>query len=104
MGEAKRRKTLDLNYGQSNVLKDACKFIDNYLQKHEQLGSKDSLFMIYTNKDRGCTQQEINSLQKEIPSLYQGRNFQLFILPKKYAHLPAEKALNHFVLISVGRQ
>ena len=101
MGEAKRRKKLDPNYGKSNVLKDACRFIDDLLLQNPQM-EEGNIFSLFTNKDRGCTEQELEILQKEIPLLYQGKSFTIWVLPRKYAHLPAETALDYFVPVSVG--
>ena len=101
MGEAKRRKKLDPNYGKSNPLKDACRMIDDFLSKNPQM-DEDSHFLLFTNKERGCTEKEIEILQKEIPLRYEGKCFMFGILPQKYAHLPAEEALDYFVPISVG--
>lgn len=103
MGEAKRRKKLDPNYRKSNVLKDACQHIDDFLLQQAGMGSDiETVFSFFTNKDRGCTAVELELLQREIPVRYQGNNFSMWVLPQKYAHLPAEKALNHFVPINVG--
>ena len=63
---------------------------------------KGIFFSLFTNKDRGCTEQELELLQKEIPLLYQGKTFTIWVLPRKYAHLPAETALDYFVPVSVG--
>ncbi len=101
MGEAKRRKKLDPNYGKSNPLKDACRMIDDFLSKNPQM-DEESHFLLFTNKDRGCTEQEIDMLQKEIPLRYQGKRFTTWVLPKEYADLPAESALDYFVPVSVG--
>lgn len=103
MEEAKRRKKLDLNHGKSNVLKNACQHIDALLLQLAQIDlAQETIFSLFTNQDRGCTKQELKLLQKEIPVLYQGQKFTLWVLPKKYAHLPVEKALNYFVPISIG--
>ena len=103
MGEAKRRKKLDPNYGKSNVLKNACQHIDDLLLQKEQMDlDAGNIFSLFTNKDRGCTEQELELLKKEIPLLYQGKSFTIWVLPKKYAHLPAESALDYFVPVSVG--
>lgn len=103
MGEAKRRKKLDPNYGSSNVLKDACQHIDDLLLQQARMDSDtETIFSLFTNKDRGCTDIELELLQKEIPLRYQGKNFTLWVLPKKYAHLPAEQAFNHFVPINMN--
>lgn len=98
MGEAKRRKKLDPNYGSSNVLKDICQHIDGLLLSRAQIDSDaETIFSLFTNKDRGCTDLELELLQREIPLRYQDLNITILILPKKYAHLPAEKALDYFV-------
>lgn len=102
MGEAKRRKKFDPNYGKSNILKNVCQHIDSFLLQSASTDDDRTIFSLFTNKDRGCTEQEIELLKKEIPSLYQGKKFSLWVLPKKSAHLPVEKALNHFVRISIG--
>ena len=52
-------------------------------------------FLLFTNKDRGCTEQEIDILQKEIPLLDQGKRFTTWVLTKEYADLPAESALDY---------
>lgn len=101
MGEAKRRKRLDPNYGKSNPLRDAYQMIDNFFSQNSP-GDRECTFLLFTNQDRGCTEEEIEMLRKEIPLRYQSQNFTIWILPKKYAHLSAEEAFNHFVSVSVG--
>nr|MDJ0718644.1 hypothetical protein [Prochloraceae cyanobacterium] len=79
----------------------ACRVIDDFLLKNPQMDEK-SYVLLFTNKERGCTEQEIEMLKKEIPSLYQGKRFTIWVLPKEYANLPAKEALNYFVKIGVG--
>ena len=98
MGEAKRRKKLDPNYGSSNVLKDVCQLCDDLLLQQAQSGEDaETTIFLFTNKDRGCNDLELELLQKEIPLRYQDLNTTVLVLPKKYAHLPAELALDYFV-------
>ncbi len=101
MGEAKRRKKLDPNYGKSNPLKDACRLIDDFLDQNPQM-DEESYVLLFTNKDRGCTEQEIEMLRKEIPLRYEGKRFTIWVLPKEYAHLPPEEGFDYFVPVSVG--
>ena len=101
MGEAKRRKKLDPNYGKSNPLKGACRLIDDFLSQNPHR-YEESYVLLFTNKERGCTEQEIEMLRKEIPSLYEGKRFTVRVLPKEYANLPPKQALNYFVHIPVG--
>ena len=103
MGEAKRRKKLDPNYGKSNLLKNVCRHIDSLLLQQAQTDlAQENIFSLFTNEDRGCTEQELEMIEKEIPQKYQGQDFTIWVLPKKYAQLPVEEALKYFVPISVG--
>ncbi len=110
MGEAARRKKLAPNYGKfdplkSKVLKNAIKLIDKNLSQIEKSGkTPGTLLILFTNKDRGCNEQELEMLEKEIPKLYEGKNFTLCVLPQKYASLPAEEALDYFVPVIVGEE
>ena len=109
MGEAKRRKKLlgseyGSNYGKSKVLKYACQHIDDLLlQIRKSNWNQEAIFSLFTNNDRGCTKEELKLLEKEIPKRYEGKKFTIWVLPKKYAHLPVDKALNYFVPIEIGR-
>ena len=102
MGEAKRRKTLDPNYGKSNMVENARRCIKNAFLEQRNLEETDQLYILFTNKDRGCTPEQIEELKKEIPKRYQSKKFNLMILPQEYAHLPPEKALAHFVYININ--
>jgi hypothetical protein len=110
MGEAKRRKKLDPNYGHSNALSGACKLIDTYLSTRNQpsrslqemSNQADSIFLIFSNNERGCSEEEIKLLKVKIPQLYQGENFRFYVLPKKFANVPTESALKHLEMISVS--
>jgi hypothetical protein len=103
MGEAKRRRQLDPNYGQSNVLQNACEHIDELLSQPAQIDEDTAIFSLFTNRDRGCSEKEIQLLQTQIPLLYQDKKFTLLVLPKKYASKPVEQALDYFVPIEVGQ-
>jgi hypothetical protein len=102
MGEAKRRRQLDPNYGKSNVLKNACEHINELLSQQVQINQDTAVFSLFTNRDRGCSEKEIQLLQTQIPLLYQQQNFTLWVLPQKYADKPVEQALDYFVPIEVG--
>lgn len=103
MGEAKRRQQKDPNYGKSNVLKNACEHIDELLSQQAQVSSDTVIFSLFTNRDRGCSPQEIQLLQTQIPLLYQAHSFTLMVLPKQYASKPVEIAIDYFVPIEVGQ-
>jgi hypothetical protein len=101
MGEAKRRRQLDPNYGKSNVLENACEHINELLSQQVQIDEDTAVFSLFTNHDRGCSEKEIQLLQTQIPLLYQQQNFTLWVLPNQYASKPVEQALDYFVPIEV---
>jgi hypothetical protein len=103
VGEAKRRQKLDPNYGKPNVLKNACQHIDELLFQLEQTDSDEvTVFSLFTNDERGCSEDEIELLQSTIPLFYHNQNFTVWLLPQQYASLPPEKALDYFI-VPAGR-
>lgn len=103
MGEAKRRKLLDPNYGKSHVLDNACKHIDDLLiQLEKTQEDRETIFSLFTNNDRGCDDDELELLQTTIPLLYHNESFTIWVLPKKYASASVERAFPHFVPLHVG--
>ena len=103
MGEAKRRKQLDPDFGQSNVLRNACKHIDDLLLQQEKTQSEPvSIFSLFTNNDRGCDDDELDLLQSTIPSYYHNESFTVWILPKKHASSNVQEALPYFVPLHIG--
>ena len=47
MGEAKRRKQLDPNYGKSNVVENACQHIDDLLIQQEKTLGDSSFYFFF---------------------------------------------------------
>ena len=99
MGEAKRRKKLNPNYGQSNILENVKREIRNAFLDSQTPKEGALLLIIYTNRERGCTEQEIKLLQEKVPELYKEKKFTLLVLPKKYAKLPVDEAIPYLVTI-----
>lgn len=103
MGEAKRRQKLDPNYGKPHVLKNACQHVDELLFQQEQTDPDEvTIFSLFTNNDRGCSEEEIDFLRSTIPLLYHNQSFTVWLLPQQYASLPLEKSFEHFLPLYVG--
>jgi hypothetical protein len=103
VGEAKRRQKLDPNFGKSNVLGNACQHVDELLFQLEQTDPDEvTVFSLFTNDDRGCSEQEFQFLKMKLPQFYQGKKFTIWILPKQYASLSLEEAFEHFIPLKVG--
>jgi hypothetical protein len=102
VGEAKRRQKLDPNYGTSNALYHACQHINDLLRQQEIQSPGTTIFSLFTNDDRGCSEQELQFLKIKLPQLYQGKKFTIWILPKQYASLSIEEAFEHFIPLKVG--
>ena len=99
MGESKRRKLLDPNYGQTRSYQAAIREINSLSSS-----SEDTTLIIFTNKDKGCTEEEIKILKNRIPKKYENSNkkFVLAILPKKFANKPLMELLDNLVIVAVG--
>lgn len=107
MGEAKRRAKLDPNFSRTKIVQNAYKYIDKMLQEQQRRGwTERKLFCMFTNQDRGCTKQELELLEKEIPRRYRGREVYFWVLPKEYVglDLPKEEVLNYFVPIEIEKR
>lgn len=102
MGESKRRQQLDPNYGTSNVLRHACLHIDDLLRQQDTQPPDTTIFSLFTNDDRGCSEEEFQLLKTELPKLYRDKQFTIWILPRKYASLPINQAIHHFFPFHVG--
>lgn len=103
VGEAKRRQKLDPNYGKPNVLKNACQHIDELLFRQEQTDPDEvTIFSLFTNNDRGCSEEEIDFLRSTIPLLYHNQSFTVWLLPQQYASLSLEKSFEYFLPLYVG--
>lgn len=112
MGEAKRRKALDPNFGQppfpkpssGDVLKSACKLIRSHLSNHKEQGlGQIVMLIVFTNNECGCTDAQIKLLIDQIPQIFLGESFTLFVLHENFAGLPDDKMLEGFIPIKVGK-
>jgi hypothetical protein len=103
VGEAKRRQKLDPNYGKSNVLDRACQHVDELLFQLEQIDPDEvTVFSLFSDDDRGCSEDDIDLLQSTIPLFYHNHNFTIWLLPQQFASLPLEEAFEHFIPLYVG--
>lgn len=102
MGEAKRRQKLDPDYGKSNIVQNACRYIDSaLLEKRKKNWTQEQIVCVFTNQELGCTNEELKLLQKEIPRRYENQEMSFWVLPENCANLPEEKAskLDYFIPI-----
>lgn len=103
MGESKRRKKNDPNYGKFNIVAKVCEYLDNFFI--EQFNYKyENTFAVFTNNDRGCKSDEIDLIKLQIPRIYKDRNFTLWILPQEYAFRPVHNSFNKLIPINIGNR
>ena len=108
MGEARRRREKDTNFGKPNIIKSAIKFTNRMLR---QCKRTDQFPVIcFTNNNQGCNDQDILLLKDKIPQIFASEELIFFALPEdkvdvfireQDANIDTKKLIRNFVQIFV---